>query len=133
MKKGNFNKKHKNDNLANNKKKIFNKVNKIEIKQQFLVIGLVAIITLISLIYFIFLKYSPVMNFKYEGYGVSGKQITENLLGAGNKDTSKESGLQNSNLSGNEEKNVSLAKIEEQGTIFKKLNSYFIGNKEKTE
>ncbi len=129
MKKGNFNKKHKNDNLANNKKKIFNKVNKIEIKQQFLVIGLVAIITLISLIYFIFLKYSPVMNFKYEGYGVSGKQITENLLGAGNKDTSKESGLQNSNLSGNEEKNVSLAKIEEQGTIFKKLNSYFIGNK----
>ena len=133
MKKGNFNKKHKNDNLANNKKKIFNKVNKIEIKPQFLVIGLVAIITLISLIYFIFLKYSPVMNFKYEGYGVSGKQITENLLGAGNKDTSKESGLQNSNLSGNEEKNVSLAKIEEQGTIFKKLNSYFIGNKEKTE
>ena len=133
MKKGNFNKKHKNDNLANNKKKIFNKVNKIEIKQQFLVIGLVAIITLISLIYFIFLKYSPVMNFKYEGYGVSGKQITENLLGAGNKDTSKESGLQNSNLSGNEEKNVSLSKIEEQGTIFKKLNSYFIGNKEKTE
>ena len=133
MKKGNFNKKHKNDNLANNRKKIFNKVNKIEIKPQFLVIGLVAIITLISLIYFIFLKYSPVMNFKYEGYGVSGKQITENLLGAGNKDTSKESGLQNSNLSGNEEKNVSLAKIEEQGTIFKKLNSYFIGNKEKTE
>ena len=39
--------------------------------------------------------------------------------------------MQGSNLG--EEKNVSLAKIEEQGTIFKKLNSYFIGNKEKTE
>ena len=40
---------------------------------------------------------------------------------------------QNSDLSDNDEKNASLAKIEEQGTIFKKLNSYFIGNKEKTE
>ena len=127
MKKFNFSKKHKNDNSENNKKKIFNKVKKIEIKPQFLVIGLVAIITVISLIYFIFLKYSPVMNFKYEGYGISGKEITENLLGA----SGSSENLQGSNLG--EEKNVSLAKIEEQGTIFKKLNSYFIGNKEKTE
>ena len=127
MKKFNFSKKHKNDNSENNRKKIFNKINNIEIKPQFLVIGLVVIITVISLIYFIFLKYSPVMNFKYEGYGVSGKQITENLLGA----SSSSENLQDSNLG--EEKNVSLAKIEEQGTIFKKLNSYFIGNKEKTE
>ena len=127
MRKFNFSKKHKNDNSENNKKKIFNKVKKIEIKPQFLVIGLVAIITVISLIYFIFLKYSPVMNFKYEGYGISGKEITENLLGA----SGSSENLQGSNLG--EEKNVSLAKIEEQGTIFKKLNSYFIGNKEKTE
>ena len=42
----------------NNKKKIFNKLNKIEIKPQFLVIGLVVIIAVISLIYFIFLKES---------------------------------------------------------------------------
>ena len=140
MKKFNFSKKHKNansdlDNRANNRKKIFNKIfnkiNKMEIKPQFLVIGLVAIITVISLIYFIFLKYSPVMNFKYEGYGISGKQITENLLGASGDKENRDS--QNSDLSDNEEKNVSLAKIEEQGTIFKKLNSYFIGNKEKTE
>ncbi|MEE0126913.1 MAG: hypothetical protein UE116_01190, partial [Clostridia bacterium] len=127
MKKFNFSKKHKNDNSENNRKKIFNKINKIEIKPQFLIIGLVAIITVISLIYFIFLKYSPVMNFKYEGYGISGKQIAENLLGA----SSSSENLQGSNLG--EEKNVSLAKIEEQGTIFKKLNSYFIGSKEKTE
>ncbi len=71
------------------------------------------------------------MNFKYEGYGISGKQITENLLGASGDKENRDS--QNSDLSDNEEKNVSLAKIEEQGTIFKKLNSYFIGNKEKTE
>ena len=121
MKKFNFSKKHKNansdlDNRANNRKKIFNKLNKIEIKPQFLVIGLVAIITVISLIYFIFLKYSPVMNFKYEGYGISGKQITENLLGA----SSSSENLQGSNLG--EEKNVSLAKIEEQGTIFKTVS-----------
>ena len=136
MKKFNFSKKHKNanpglNNKANNKKKIFNKLNKIEIKPQFLVIGLVVIIAVISLIYFIFLKYSPVMNFKYEGYGISGKQITENLLGASGDKENRDS--QKSNLSDNDGKNASLAKIEEQGTIFKKLNSYFIGNKEKTE
>jgi len=148
MKKGNFNKKYKKNNLGLNnkehskneisnkksrKEKLKTRVSNIEIKPQFLVIGLVVIITLISLIYFIFLKYSPVMNFKYEGYGISGKEITENLLGTGNKDTSKESDSQNSDLSDNDAKNMGLAKIEEQGTIFKKLNSYFIGNKEKTE
>ena len=137
-----FNKKHKNNNSGlNNKEHNTNKISNkkslkqklkarfsnLEIKPKFLVIGLVAIITVISLIYFIFLKYSPVMNFKYEGYGISGKQITENLIGA----SSSSENLQGSNLG--EEKNVSLAKIEEQGTIFKKLNSYFIGNKEKTE
>ena len=132
MKKFNSSKKHKSDNsgfdnIANNKKEIFNKLNKIEIKPKFLVIGLIAIVIVISLIYFIFLKYSPIMNFKYEGYGISGKQITENLLGA----SSSSENSQGSNLG--EEKNVNLTKIEEQGTIFKKLNSYFIGSKEKTE
>ena len=129
------------NNLEQNKNRISNKnlrkeklktrVSNIEIKPQFLVIGLVAIITVISLIYFIFLKYSPVMNFKYEGYGISGKQITENLLGAS---SDKEKGNpQNSDSSDNDARNINLAKIEEQGTIFKKLNSYFIGSKEKTE
>ena len=122
-----------NKNIKQISKNLKAKINKIEIKPQFLIIGLVAIITLISLLYFIFLKYSPIMNFKYEGYGVSGKQITENLLGAGNKNTSNESDSQNSGLIDNNDKSIELAKIEEQGTIFKKLNSYFIGNKEKTE
>ena len=112
-------------------KKLRNKLSNLEIKPQFLIIGLVAIITIISLIYFIFLKYSPIMNFKYEGYAVSGKEITENLLGAA---SDKEKGnAQNVDSSDNDVKNIDLAKIEEQGTIFKKLNSYFIGNKEKTE
>ncbi|MEE0127583.1 MAG: hypothetical protein UE116_04690, partial [Clostridia bacterium] len=129
--KAKFNNLEQNKNRISNKKllrqKLKTRVSNIEIKPQFLVIGLVAIITVISLIYFIFLKYSPVMNFKYEGYGISGKQITENLLGA----SSSSENSQGSNLG--EEKNVNLTKIEEQGTIFKKLNSYFIGNKEKTE
>ena len=71
------------------------------------------------------------MNFKYEGYGVNGKKITENLLGMY---SDKEKGNSKTNdVSNNDEKNASLAKIEEQGTIFKKLGKYFIGNKEKTE
>jgi len=102
--------------------KAFRKVtNRISIIKNpiFLVIGLIAIILVIALIYFIFLKYSPIMNFKYEGYAISGKEITENLLGA-----SEDS---------NKNKNLELTKIEEQGTIFKKLNDYFVGSKEKTE
>ena len=59
------------------------------------------------------------MNFKYEGYAISGKEITENLLGS-SEDSSTN-------------KNLELTKIEEQGTIFKKLNEYFVGSKEKKE
>ena len=97
---------------------------KIVKNPKFLVMGLIIIIVLITLIYFIFLKYSPIMNFKYEGYAISGKEITENLL-SGN--------LSDNNASSNASKNIELTKIEEQGTIFKKLNDYFVGNKEKTE
>ena len=130
----NFNKRINRENEKSKKKisrELKTKLGNLEIKPQFLIIGLVAIITIISLIYFIFLKYSPIMNFKYEGYAVSGKEITENLLGAA---SDKEKGnAQNVDSSDNDVKNIDLAKIEEQGTIFKKLNSYFIGNKEKTE
>ena len=90
---------------------------------RFLVIALVLIVILVGLIYFVFLKYSPIMNFKYEGYAISGKEITENLLGA-SEDTKDGSTTS---------KNIELTKIEEQGTIFKKLNDYFVGSKEKTE
>ena len=102
-------------------KKVTNKISNSKIIKNpvFLVIGLIAIILVIALIYFIFLKYSPIMNFKYEGYAISGKDITENLLG------SSEDSITN--------KNLELTKIEEQGTIFKKLNDYFVGNKEKKE
>ena len=103
-------------------KKVVKKVenSKIVKNPKFLVIGLIIIVSIIALIYFIFLKYSPIMNFKYEGYAISGKEITENLL-------SGESPENNAN------KNIELTKIEEQGTIFKKLNDYFVGSKEKTE
>ena len=104
-------------------KKVAKKVenSKIVKNPKFLVIGLIIIVVLITLIYFIFLKYSPIMNFKYEGYAISGKEITENLLGSGETDNT------------NANKNIELTKIEEQGTIFKKLNDYFVGSKEKTE
>ena len=109
----------------NTLKKVTNKIGNSKIIKNpvFLVIGLIAIILVILLIYFIFLKYSPIMNFKYEGYAISGKEITENLLGSLEDAEDNETG----------NKNIELAKIEEKGTIFKKLNSYFVGNKEKTE
>ncbi len=103
-------------------KKLTKKVenSKIVKNPKFLVIGLIIIVVLITLIYFIFLKYSPIMNFKYEGYAISGKEITENLLSGDSSEN-------------NTSKNIELTKIEEQGTIFKKLNDYFVGNKKKTE
>ena len=88
-------------------------------KPMYFAIGLLVVLLIIGIIYFIFLKYSPVMNFKYEGYAISGKEITENLLGSSEESTTN--------------KNIELTKIEEQGTIFKKINDYFVGNKEKTE
>ena len=145
MKKFNFMKKHKNNdnkkyakkriNQENAKskkkvnKKLRNKLSNLEIKPQFLIMGLIAIITIISLIYFIFLKYSPIMNFKYEGYAVSGKEITENLAGEGKSNADKE---KNANQV-IELKNMELVKIGEEETIFKKLNKYYVGNKEKKE
>ena len=95
-------------------------------KPKFLVIGLLIIIAIIALIYFIFLKYSPIMNFKYEGYAISGKEITENLLSSSGSSS-------NGEVSVNVAKNIELTKIEEQGTIFKKLNEYFVGSKNKKE
>ena len=90
-------------------------------KPMYFAIGLLMMLIIIAIIYFIFLKYSPIMNFKYGGYAISGKEVTENLLGS----------------SGDEEnganKNIELTKIEEQGLIFKKLNSFFVGDKNKTE
>ena len=128
-----FNKRINRENEKSKKKisrELKTKLGNLEIKPQFLIIGLVAIITIISLIYLIFLKYSPIMNFKYEGYAVRGKEITKNLLGEGNNQNKNS---ENSEPSDNDEKNIDLAKIEEQGTIFKKLGQYFIGSKEKTE
>ena len=86
-------------------------------KPMYFAIGLLVVLLIIGIIYFIFLKYSPVMNFKYEGYAISGKEITENLLGSSEKSTTN--------------KNIELTKIEEQGTIFKKINDYFVGNKKR--
>ena len=84
-------------------------------------IGLLVVLLLIGIIFIIFLKYSPIMNFKYDGYAIRGKEITENLLGS------------NAETQFNTNKNIELTKIEEQGTIFKKLNDYFVGSKDKTK
>ena len=99
------------------KKQKIKEEKKIIKNPRFMVIGLIAVIVVIGLIYTIFLKYSPIMNFKYEGYAVSGKEITEKLTGE--EETEGE--------------DIELTKIEEQGRIFKKLSKYFVGNKEKTE
>ena len=93
--------------------------NKTINKPIYFVIGLLIVILIAFSVYYIFLKYQPVLNFKYEGYAVTGKEITENLLG------------EVANAESN--RNITLAKIEEQGTKIKKLNDYFIGNEANTQ
>lgn len=98
--------------------KISSKIEKSKLirNPKFLIAGLIVIIAIITLIYFVFLKYNNIMNFEYEGYAVSGKDVTRNLT----------SGNENAD-------NINLIKVEKDEMLSKKLNNYFVGNKEKTE
>lgn len=98
--------------------KISSKIEKSKLirNPKFLIAGLIVIIAIITLIYFVFLKYNNIMNFEYEGYAVSGKDVTRNLT----------SGNENAD-------NINLIKVEKDEMLSKKLNNYFVGNREKTE
>ena len=101
------------------KKEVNKEVNKEQSNIQipaFLMFTILLTISIILLIYYTCLYFSPKEIIQYEGYGIQGKEIADNLMNSKyeNKDIEK------------------MLKIEEQSMIFKKINQYYIGeNKEK--
>ena len=88
-----------------NKKRDINNIRIIVIAILFLLV--------LTAIYFLYLRFVPEITIPYEGIGISGKEITETLL------------------SEKEGENIEGIKIEEQSLVYKKLNTYYIGQTRK--
>ena len=84
----------------------------------FLLTGLILIILIVLLIYYLFLYYSPQTIMLYNGYAIEPKILSDNL--------------QNTNMD-EVDQSISMIKIKEDDTIFKKLNTYYIGDNQKNK
>ena len=73
---------------------------------------------ILVVIYYIFLRYSPEQIITYSGYAIEGKEMVENLK---NSDKSKLAPY------------LGLIAVQENDLIYKKLNSYYIGEDDKKE
>ena len=82
----------------------------------FLLIGILLICISLILFYYIGIRYAPVNTILYGGYGIEAKKLTQNL---------KSENFENIDAS------MNLLKVEEQETIYKRLNTYYIGGNEK--
>ena len=82
----------------------------------FLLIGILLICISIILFYYIGIRYAPVNTILYGGYGIEAKKLTQNL---------KSENFENIDAS------MNLLKVEEQETVYKRLNNYYIGGNEK--
>ena len=100
--------------LRNNKIKRTNTKN----MPMFILIGLIAMIIIIALIYYVFLRYSPEQIITYSGYAIEGKTMAENL--------------KSSEIS-NIEQYLNLIEVKENDLLYKRLNSYYIGEDDKKE
>ena len=102
----------KNKKIQNNKNK---QVNNIHTKKLpiFMIIGFAILTLLIVGIYYLFLNFKEIAILDYEGYAISGKEITETLLG-------------NNSEEDNNKKNLFLTKVYEQDKLYKKVNDYFV-------
>ena len=104
----------KNNGLNNNKTKKINTKN----LPTFILIGLILMIIIIAIIYYVFLRYAPEMIITYGGYAVEGKEMVENL--------------KNSDVS-NVNPYLGLVEVHENDLLYKRLNSYYIGEDDKKE
>ena len=93
---------------------------KVNIKNMpmFILIGLIAMIVIIAVIYYVFLRYSPEQIITYSGYAVEGREMAESLK---------------RDETGNVKQYIDLIKVNENDLLYKKLNSYYIGENEKKE
>ena len=84
----------------------------------FLVVGIILMIVIIISIYYIFLRYAPEIMMPYSGYAIEAQTMVANL--------------KSDNIS-EVERYIDLVEVKEQELVYKKLNSYYVGEKEKTE
>ena len=84
----------------------------------FILIGLIAMIIIIAVIYYVFLRYSPEQIITYSGYAIEGKTMAENLK---------------SEETGEIEQYLNLIEVKENDLLYKRLNSYYIGEDDKKE
>ena len=108
--------KRKNSDKSLNK----NKTNRINTKNlpTFILMGLIIMLIIIAIIYYVFLRYAPEMIITYSGYAVEGKTMVENL--------------KNSDVS-NVAPYLGLVEVHENDLLYKRLNSYYIGENNKKE
>ena len=97
-----------------NEKKSLKELSKIP---EFMVIAALSMILVIGFIGYTLLYFSPEEIIPYSGYAISGKDITENLLDENYEEIEK----------------PKTVRVDEQEMVFKKLNRYYIGQKEKQE
>ena len=102
------------------KKRSNTHTSKVSKKPIFLGIGLVTLIFVAVAIYMLVQNFHAIFTFEYSGYAISGKKITENLLG-------------NNEEEENNKKNLFLTRIQEQDKLYKKVNDYFVGETNKEE
>ncbi len=97
-----------------------NKTKRINSKNlpTFILIGLIIMLIIIAIIYYVFLRYAPEMIITYSGYAVEGKTMVENL--------------KNSDVS-NVNPYLGLIEVHENDLLYKRLNSYYIGEDDKKE
>ena len=98
-------------------RKIFNfKQIKIKNFPRFILVAIILLLIILIGLYYLFLYYKPETIIPYAGYAIEPKMMEENLK-SGNKEEI--------------EKTIDLVKVEDQDILFKRLNGYYIGGKEK--
>ena len=101
----------------NKTRKIFNfKQMKIKNFPRFILIAIILLLIILIGLYYLFLYYKPEMIIPYAGYAIEPQMMEENLK-SGNKEQI--------------EKTIDLVKVEDQDILFKRLNGYYIGGREK--
>lgn len=81
---------------------------------KFILMGLIIIILIMVIVYYLFLYYSPQMIIAYNGYAIEPKVIASNLQ-----------------VENGAEESLNLVEVKEDDTVFKKLNTYYIGSNQK--
>ena len=84
----------------------------------FILIGLILMIIIIAIIYYVFLRYAPEQIITYSGYAIEGQALADNL--------------KNSDVS-NVKPYLDLVEIQENDLLYKRLNSYYVGEDDKKE